>query len=106
MENEGLKKQRKKQLRVKTYLSEPLFAEMAEQAEKAGFRKKGLLLYTQKKHGFADEKIANTDGIAKLLKYCYTYWRDEQANRLRVAAEIAQKEKELAEQKARLGLKV
>jgi hypothetical protein len=104
MENEGLQKKRKKQLRVKVYLTEKLFAEITEQAEKLSFRKKGLLLYTQKKHGWADEKLANTDGLAKFLKYCYTYWRDAEAKRLFEAAEIAQQEKALAEKKAKLGL--
>lgn len=104
MEIEGLKKKRKKQLRVKVYLTDKLFAEIIEQAEKAGFRRKGLLAYTQKKHGFADEKVANTDGIAKFMKYCYSYWKDSEYKRHEEALRIAQQEKELAEKKARLGL--
>ncbi len=104
MDEKGLLNGKKKQLRVKVYLNPALFAEVALQAEKTGFRRKGLPLFTQKPHGFVDEKVANTDGMAKFFKHCYKFWKESEARRLEEAAKIAQMEKELADRKAKLGL--
>jgi len=89
---------------VKIYLKPELFAEVAVQAEKALVRRKGLLLYTQKEHGFANEKLANTDGIAKFLKHTYRYWVEHEAQRLQELAEIAVTESEIAARKKKLGV--
>ena len=88
---------------VKMYLNPELFTEVAEQAEKAGTRRKGLLLYTHKEHGFSHEKLANTDGIAKFFKHTYRYWVEHEAQRLQELAEIAARENELAMRKKKLG---
>jgi len=91
-----------KSVKVRMYLKPELFAEVAQEAEKAGKRKKGLLLYTQRAHGFATEKDANTDGIAKFFKHCYDYWRAHEAQRLQELAEVTRQEHELAERRKKL----
>ena len=91
---------------IRTYLRPELFAEIAGEAEKAGKRKKGLLLYTAKPHGFANEKLANTDGIAKFLKFCYDYYKKAEPARLKELADILQQEKELQELKRQKGLPI
>lgn len=78
---------------IKVYLNPKLYAEMATLAEKSGNRRVGLPLYTQKKHGFADEKLANTDGIARFLKMTAEYWKEHQQ-------ELDKIEKEVKERKA------
>lgn len=88
---------------VKVYLNQELFAEMAQEAEKAGKRRKGLLLFTQKEHGFSHEKVANTDGLAKYMKFCHNYYKDHYADRLREQAELEQREKEIQELKKQKG---
>ncbi len=89
---------------IKVYLKPELFAEMVLEAEKAGIRRKGLLLYTQKPHGFMEDKLANTDGIAKYLKFCHKYRKESEVHILEEAAELARQEKEIAERKKQLGL--
>ena len=81
-----------------------LFAEVAQAAEKAGIRTKGLLLYTVREHGFAGQKNANTDDLSKFFKYCYNYWKEHEAQRMEEAAKLLQAEKELQERKRRLGM--
>ena len=89
---------------IKVYLYPALFAEIAGEAEKSGKRRKGLLLYTQKPNGFANEKLANTDGIAKFLKFCYEYYKDHEADRVRDLADILRKEQEIQELRKQKGL--
>jgi len=90
---------------IKTYWKPEEFAEVAKFAERAGKRRGGLLLYIKKPHGFADEMLAHTTGCAKFLKYAAYAWADREADRLEQAAEIKQQEKEIAEKKAKLGIK-
>lgn len=97
---------RKKQNRVKVYLKDPELQAMADDAARAGFRREGLPIFVQKKHGFANEKVLNSDGISKFLKFCYQYWKRNEAERIEKYAELRRKEKELEEEKRRLGLKV
>lgn len=92
-----------KSICVKVYLKPEVFAEIAKLAEKAGKRRGGLLLYTQKAHGFAGETLANTDGIAKAFKFWAFYWKEDEAARLEKARDIAEKEKALAKEKEKLG---
>jgi hypothetical protein len=94
----------KKKICCKVYFNQKNFAEIAALAEKAGKRRGGLQLFTQKKNGLAGEVVSNTDGISRFLKYAAWYWRDTEASRLSRAAEIKAKERELQEEKARLGI--
>lgn len=63
---------------VKVYMSQEDFQAYAKLAERAGKRRVGLLLYTQKPKGFANEKLANTDGIARFLKMAGEFWGEHQ----------------------------
>lgn len=63
---------------VKVYFSYGDFAEVAKLAEKAGNRRVGLALFIQKPHGFGEEKLANTNGIARFLKMAANYWAEHQ----------------------------
>lgn len=79
---------------VKVYMSQEDFTAYAKLAERAGKRRVGLLLHTQKPHGFADEKLANTDGIARFLKMAGRFWaehQDELEARARANREEAEK---------------
>lgn len=76
---------------VKVYFSEEDFAEVAKLAEKAGNRRVGLSLYTQKPHGFADEKLANTDGVARFLKMAAGYWQEHQSELDVIEADVKEK---------------
>ena len=94
-----------KSICVKIYLKPALFAEMAQQAEKADKRRKGLLLFTQKEHGFCHEKLANTDGIARFLKHTYRYWVEHETQRLQELAELEVEERNIQERKKKLGVR-
>lgn len=91
-------------VKVKIYLNPGLYLEVIEEAEKAGIRRKGLPPYTQKPHGFANEKRANTDKIAKYLKFCHRYRKEHEAVLLEEAANLARQEKEIADKKKKLGI--
>lgn len=65
------KKPPRRKWRVKVYLSEAEVAEIARDAEAAGFRRGGLQAFTQTKHGFAWEKKLNSKGISRFLKDCW-----------------------------------
>jgi|SRR5208283_1867383 len=95
---------KRKDVCVKVYLNQAEFAEMAGQAEKVGKRRRGLILHTQKKNGFSGQTVANTDGLSRFLKYCAAYWKEHESERMSRAAEILRQEKELQEEKKRLGL--
>lgn len=94
----------KKKICVKVYLNDKSFAEIAEQAEKAGKRRGGLALFTQKPHGFAGEVVSNTDGISRFLKYCAEYYKEHEADRLNEIAKVKAEEQELNKRKAKLGI--
>lgn len=83
----------KDKVTVKVYFNPKTFLEVAELAEKAGYRRRGLQLYTQKKHGFADEKVANTDGISKFLKSLIVYWKKNEAQRMERKADLLKQKK-------------
>ena len=100
----GLQNQGKNKICVKVYFNAKTFAEIAKDAEKCGKRRGGLLLFTQKEHGFAHEKVANTDGISKSLKFYWRYWQETERHRLERAAELAKREQELKEERERLGI--
>jgi hypothetical protein len=84
---------------IKVYLNPKLFAEIAELAQKAGKRGMGLKTHRQKPHGFANQTIPNTKGIAKFFKMAAFHWRDADAERLRRALDLAEREKALVREK-------
>jgi hypothetical protein len=49
-------------------------------------------------------RVANTDGIAKFLRFCSRYYQEHESERLSKADELARKERELQEEKWKLGL--
>jgi hypothetical protein len=57
-----------------------------------------------KPHGFANEYTYNIKGIGKFLKMTWHYWQEHEAERAVKAAEVLAKEKEINEQKKKLGL--
>ncbi len=89
---------------VKVYFNKDAFKEIAEKAEKAGKRHRGLKLYTQKKDGFAGQLEPNRDGISKFLKYCASYWEEHESERMSKAAELIKQERHIQEEKKRLGI--
>lgn len=104
MEEEGTIKNRDKSICIKLYLKPKAFAEVVGEAERAGIRRKGLLLYTQKKNGMRDEKLANTDRIAKFYKFCAKYYVDHEQDRLNEAAKAAAALKAAKEWAEKVGL--
>ena len=103
-EERDYKKPSKKKICVKVYLNPENFQRYARLAERTGKRRGGLQLFTQKKNGFAGEMLANTDGISKFFKFAGIYWEENEARRMEEAADLARKEKDIAEQRRRLGL--
>jgi len=91
--------------RVSLYFNEPELTSMALEAERLHFRTVGIPIKKQKPNGFANEWLANTDGVGKLLKYCYAYWKDAEPKRLEELAEISRQKKELEAKEKRLGAK-
>jgi hypothetical protein len=104
VQQEGLLNTGKKQIRVKVYFSPKDFAEIAKDAEKAGKRRHGLLLFTQKEHGLVHDKVANTDSLSKFLKFCWHYWQETERHRFEKAAELAKREQEIKEERSKLGV--
>jgi len=90
--------------RVAVYFNEAEISALADEASKLGYRRAGIPIKTHKPHGFADEWLANTDGISRLLKFYAQYWRENEATRFKAAAEIAEEERRLAERKKELKL--
>jgi hypothetical protein len=90
--------------RVSAYFNETEIQTLATEAEKLGYRRVGIPLKKQKPNGFSGEWVANTDGIAPMLKFFAEYYRRTEAQRLQQAADIARQEQALAEQKHKLGL--
>ncbi len=87
---------------VKTYFNRKQYLELIKDAEKSKIRRVGLLAFTQKKGGFAHEKVANTDYLAKFLKYCWKNWKETEDYRLRQKAEVLALEREIEEKKKKL----
>lgn len=103
-EGSGTTKKHYKGVTVKVYLNEKRFAEEVKRAEKAGKRRVGLLLFTQKSHGFEWEKLANTDGLSRYYKMCSDYWQEHEAERLQEAAKLKLEEQQLKERMAKAGV--
>jgi hypothetical protein len=88
--------------RVSIYFNEADLTRIVKDAEKAGFRRVGIPIKRQKPHGLADEWLANTDGIGRLLKNCYDYWKKAEPQRLKELAETERQMQELAAKKEAL----
>jgi len=97
--------QKKNLVCVKVYFDLAEFAEVAEEAQRAGIRARGLKLRVLKPHGFAGEDKANTKSISKFLKHTLAYWKDQEKERALKIAEHELKVKELEREAAKLGLK-
>ena len=82
-------------VRVAVYLNKEELTSMAQAAEKRHLRRVGLPTETLKPHGFEGEKVANTDGISLLLKFCFDYWQKEEPKRLKRKAELLKELEEL-----------
>lgn len=67
--------ERYKGVEVKVYLSTEDFTEVCKLAESAGVRRVGLPAFTQKKHGFADQKQPNRDGLSKFFKLATEFYK-------------------------------
>ena len=92
-------------VQVRVYLNKEEFSTMAHDAEEVGKRRVGLLLETARPHGMNGETFSNTDGLSKFLKHTWAYWKEHEAERLEKAADIARRERELAEEKKKHGMK-
>ncbi len=95
--------ERKRKIYVKVYFNERDFTTIVEQSVRAGKRKGGLQLFTQKPHGFSNEVIANTKGISKFLKMCAQYYIENENERIRKRVELELKKKELEKELNKLG---
>jgi hypothetical protein len=100
----GTTKKHYKGITVKVYLNEKRFAEEVKRAEKSGKRRMGLLLYTQKSHGFEWEKLANTDGLSRYYKMCSDYWQEHEAERLQEMATLKAEKQRIEEEMKRKGV--
>lgn len=81
--------------RVSVYLNEADLTSMADQAHRLKFRRGGIPLKTQKPHGFADEWVANTDGVGLYLKFCHDYYVQYEGERLNKLADIVRRKQQL-----------
>lgn len=100
----GSKSTEPKKIRVRVYFNPKTFQAVAQDAEKAGKRHRGLQLYRQRKNGFVDQLDANTDGISMFLKHCWQYWKETEAQRLEATTALKREELELQERKKKLGM--
>jgi hypothetical protein len=88
---------------VQVYLNEKRFAEEAKRAEKAGKRRGGSILYRQLEHGFSNQKVANTKGLAKYYKMCSDYWQEHEAERLQEEAMLKAEKQRIEEELKKRG---
>ena len=97
---------KKKQLwRIRLYFNESDLTTIASDAEGAGFRRVGLPPLTLKPHGFAHERVGNTDGIARYLRSCWRFVKANQADYERLKRkEQLQAELERLDEDKRRGL--
>ena len=79
--------------RVSIYLNEKEMTTMAEEAVKLNFREQGIPIKTEKP--IDGEWLANTEGIGKVFKHGYEYWKSAEPERLKTLAEALEEEKAL-----------
>ena len=97
-------KQRKTpQIHVPVYFNPTDFATICQDAASAGKRAVLLQPSKQKEHGFAGQVTYQRKGVGGLLKECWKYWREDKANRLSRAAELAAKKQEIEKEQRKLG---
>lgn len=65
---------KKKQIRFKKTLNSEQASRWIEISERLGFRRRGLELFVQRKHGFDGELNVNTDGFCKLIDFLFNYY--------------------------------
>jgi 2-iminoacetate synthase ThiH len=98
------KKRKTPQVLVPVYFNPDALTEIAKDAAEMKFRPVLLQSSKQKEHGFADEIVYQRKGIGRMLKYCWNYWKQHEAERLTEKAKLAQDERELLEKKKKLGM--
>jgi len=89
---------------VRIYFKENEFIEIAELAKILKLRPVGLKAIKKRPHGWRQETVADTKGIAKALHYLIGYYKDTEAERVLKLAQILAQEKVLREQKAKMGV--
>lgn len=77
----GLGKDKKELVCVKVYFNRKAWPAVTNLAVESKCRRVGLKLFTQKKNGFSGQEVANTDGVARFLKYAAKYYEADRANR-------------------------
>ena len=90
----GLKmeeQKQKKHIRFKKTLNLENATRWIEICELLSFRRRGLPLFVQKKHGFEGEIELNTDGFCKLIDFQFNYYL--QTEKERIAKQQRLKEK-------------
>ena len=106
-EQEKTQKERerdRRKIRIKVYFNEEEFSEVITDSEQAHFRRGGLKPFVQKARGFSEEKLANTDGISKFLKFCWREWQRIRAEGRDLQAEIEKRKQEIAALERQAGL--
>ncbi len=105
MENGGVQKKPKKpKIRFRIIIKENEALTWIKISEQMGFRGRGFKIFTQKKNGFDGELCLNTKGFAKTARFCVSEFDRMEVERLKKKVEIEEKEKQLAEEKKRLGM--
>jgi len=81
--------------RVSVYLNKDELSSMAQMAERLGYRRVGLPLEVKAEHGFSNEMVSNTDGISRVLKFCFEYYAADYPKRLAKKAALQKEIDEL-----------
>ena len=93
---------------VRVYFKEKEFIEASEYAKKVGLRPLRLKAIKKKPHGWANETITDTKGLAKFMKFCIKYWKDNEAYRMAAAAALEAEDKahqaEMQRKREKLGI--
>ena len=87
LSNVGVFLKEKTETRVCIKMNKTFFTEVADLAQKAGIRGKGVFLYT-KVHGF---DTPNTKGLAKFFRWLVQYYKETEPERIARKAEILAK---------------
>jgi len=93
-----------KKIKIRIQLNQNSFRRYVKLAEEMGLRRGGLLLFKQKKNGFEGELSPNTTGLTKAFKRSMDYYSEHEAEILRRKADLVEKDRELQEEKKKLGL--
>lgn len=81
----------KKLIRFKKTLNLEKATRWVEICELLSFRRRGLALFVQKKHGFDGEVELNTDGFCKLIDFQFNYYEQNEKERIAKQQRIREK---------------